>query len=456
MVADGALLAQWRATKDARALPLRKWARQCVGPAWQPARHLETLYDLFELAEREPVFACISMPPGHAKTETTLAALSWLSARNPMRLNGYVSYSSGATRAKSLKARDFAQTLGLIPSEDLWSASEWRSVVGGGCIAAGRGGRLTGDRITGVLVVDDPFKSDIDAASATIRELVSSWFDSVAYPRLDPSASCIVIHTRWNLDDLIGRLRAVVDAEGRKLWREIRLPAIDDSGRPLWPEAYPLDILARKRAQLDARNPHLWPALYQQQPVPRGGKLFRDPARYLTADLPRGLRELIGADLAATAKKSGDSTAAMRIGYKGAAEALTAWELELQQWQLEAPDASLELRRMQVAAGGIPLALEVNGLGKPIVQAFRRAHPKAHVIEITRASDKYTAAIGAATAWNAGRYLVPLAAPWAEAHMARARAFTGLPGGDDDDIDAAVNAFEAAGSGGTGSGAVTV
>ena len=97
---------------------------------------------------------------------------------------------------------------------------------------------------------------------------MGSWFDAVAWTRLFGPASLIVTHTRWNRDDLIGRLRCVRDHHGRPVWEEITLPAIDDAGRSYWPEAYPLDVLLRTRAVLDAKNPHLWPALYMQQPVP--------------------------------------------------------------------------------------------------------------------------------------------------------------------------------------------
>lgn len=453
---DAALLAQWRATERVRKTPLRDFVRERIGYRWKPARHLERVYQLFERAEREPVFACVSMPPGHAKSETALACMAWMLCRRPTALHAYVSYNGPATRSKSLTMRAHAAAGGVLPDPDFWSWSEWRTSVGGGLVATGIGGRLTGDRATGVVLIDDPFKNLMEADSAARRELVSAWFDSVAYTRRYPGASVIVMHTRWNRDDLIGRLLQVRDGDGRPTWEEVRLPAIDERGEALWPEVFPREELDRIRRQLDASNPHLWPALYQQQPVPRGGRLFREPARYLATDLPRDLRRMIGTDFAASTKRRADSTAAMVLGLLGHGPTQRAYELDLGLWKLEGPDALARVRAVQTNHGGAPLAWETNGVGRPLLQQFRRLYPQAHVLEVSRANDKYTEATGAAAAWNDGRLLVPLAAPWAEAHMARARAFTGLDGGEDDDLDAMINGWNAGAGGGAASGRVSL
>ena len=353
----------------------------------------------------------------------------------------------------------------MVPHEDLWSWADWRNVSTGGLLASGINGRLTGDRITGCLVVDDPFKNIASAESAAVRELVSGWFDSVAYTRLVPQrASCIVVHTRWTPDDLIGRLRKVIDpGTGSPLWEVLEFPAVDEHGAALWPEGgYTLAELARTRAQLDAENPHLWPALYLQQPVPRGGRLFGDPARYHLGDLPRVLRPMFGADLAATARTRADHTAIVRLGVEdlpqrpGEAAQRRLWEVALHRWQVEGPVALDRLWGLQQGDPGVPVAMETSGLGKPLVQQYRRDHPHARVIEVHRVRDKYTAALPTAGDWNASRVVVPLAAGWATDHIRRAQAFTGLDGGDDDDIDALVNAREAAARGSTATGSVAI
>lgn len=454
---DAALIRQWRATREARSTPIRQWVRRRVGADWRPARHLETLYDLFERAARESVFALVSMPPGSGKTTTLLACLSWLMLRTPAEVHGYVSYSQSIARSKSTLLRDWCVDGGWERHRELWAAHDWRSACRGGLLASGVGGRLTGDRITGTLVVDDPFKGIADASSLVMRERVSAWFDAVAWTRLFGPASLIVVHTRWDRDDLIGRLRRVVDHNGRPVWEEHRLAAIDDKGRSYWPEAYPIDVLRRTKAQLDASNPHLWPALYLQQPVPKGGRLFSgEPARYMTRDLSGGVVTL-GADFAATAKKRADHSALAHLVTRGRGPEAVSDVLDIVRWQAESPVTLARIAAYQENLGPtVPVAWETAGVGEPMRQHYVASYPGRRVVLVTRSSDKYTAAIPTATAFNAGRVRYPLAAPWLAAHFERLRAFTGLEGGDDDDVDALVNGRSAATLATTSSGRITL
>ena len=80
------------------------------------------------------------------------------------------------------------------------------------------------------------------------------------------------------------------------------------------------------------------------------------------------------------------------------------------------------------------------------------------VIEVNRVNDKATAAIGTAAAYRQNRVRYPVAAPWRKAHLGRLHNFTGAPGGDDDDVDALINAREAAvrDSGGASSGSISL
>ena len=120
------------------------------------------------------MFALVSMPPGSGKTTTLLACLSWLMARSPTEVNGYVSYSAPIARSKSTQLRDWAVEGGWQPHGDLWSAYDWRNVLRGGLLASGVGGRLNGDRITGTLVVDDPFKNAMETARSRCP-FASAW-----------------------------------------------------------------------------------------------------------------------------------------------------------------------------------------------------------------------------------------------------------------------------------------
>ncbi|CAL9667148.1 hypothetical protein SUDANB145_07218 (plasmid) [Streptomyces sp. enrichment culture] len=127
------------------------------------------------------------------------------------------------------------------------------------------------------LIVDDPFKGSDDAESQTQRDRVWDWWQSVALTRLEPNGSLVVINTRWNPDDLSGRL---LETEGDE-WTVLDLPALamaeDDPlgrapGEALWPERYNTDDLARIRKGVGER---VWWALYQQQPRPLEGGVWQ-------------------------------------------------------------------------------------------------------------------------------------------------------------------------------------
>src|SRR5690606_33510962 len=99
-------------------------------------------------------------------------------------------------------ARRIARDAGVQLADDAQTVREWRTTAGGGLLATGVGGPLTGQGITGLGVVDDPVKNRQEAESALIRDRVWEWFTDVFYTRLEPGASAIVVATRWHQDDL--------------------------------------------------------------------------------------------------------------------------------------------------------------------------------------------------------------------------------------------------------------
>lgn len=83
-------------------------------------------------------------------------------------------------------------------------------------------------------------------------------------------ANGLVSHnTRWHEDDLAGWLQA---AHSHENWEIINLPAIDEEGKPLWPEMYDAKTLEGIRDAVGSRD---WNALYQQNPIPDAGDFFK-------------------------------------------------------------------------------------------------------------------------------------------------------------------------------------
>lgn len=262
---------QARRTKaTVRSLPLREFVPR-VTPAFTSPDHLGELLAYFDRVEDEPVLACYSVPPRHSKTETVLHGIARMLARHPDWTIAYVSYAADIARSKSKQIRDYALAAGVELRQDSKASHEWRTPQGGGVLATGIGGPLTGHGVR-LLVVDDPFKNRQDADSALIRERTCQWFTSTALTRVEPGGSALVVHTRWHRDDLIGRL----SRETETRWEVTALPAIDSQGCALWPERWPVEELQKKRKQVGEYD---WDSLFQQDPKARKGLVYPEFSR---------------------------------------------------------------------------------------------------------------------------------------------------------------------------------
>ena len=76
---------------------------------------------------------------------------------------------------------------------------------GGKVTFTGVGGDALGKRAH-ILIVDDPFKNEQEARSEHHQKEVLKFVLSVAESRLHPFGAIVVIHQRWHVEDLIGRL----------------------------------------------------------------------------------------------------------------------------------------------------------------------------------------------------------------------------------------------------------
>jgi len=224
----------------------------------------------------------VLMPPRHGKSELASVRFpAWFLGRNPGRRVIATSYSARLAENFGRKVRDivsdarFGLTFkGVGLSLRSKAADRWETNMGGGYVAAGVGGSITG--MGGdLLIVDDPFKNQEDADSKNYRDKVWDWYQSTLYTRIEKGGRILVILTRWHEDDLAGRLLA---SKAEK-WEVVSFPAVAESdekfrktGDPLWPEKYGNDSLARIRKAVGAR---VWNALYQQRPAPEDGAVFK-------------------------------------------------------------------------------------------------------------------------------------------------------------------------------------
>lgn len=419
-----------------------------ISPRFTPPVHLAPLVSVIERAARgEPVHALIGVPPRHGKTETLLHGIAWmLSEVDPAITIGYGAYQTDLARSKSRNARDYAHMAGVVLREDANALGEWLTPQGGGLRATGIGGAWTGHGVRG-LIVDDPFKDREEAESQLIRDKTYDWFQSSALTRVEPGGFVIVNHARWHDDDLIGRLQkesekyAQTGGEEGTPWEIINLPAVDDNDDALWPARWNRQRLAALERKI---GPYNWASLYQGNPQPRGGKLFKEPARYQLVELND--KRIIGAiDVAATKDKRANRSAfvagACWFEQFGEDLELCIDILDVESMQEEIPEVC---RRAQVFQHkwGCFLIIEASGVGKVVPQVLWDVNPHLRLMPVPAIGDKFTRGQAPAAAWNRGRIRVPVHAAWdIDDYLHVMGKFTGVNDARDDETDATVHLF---------------
>jgi len=272
-------------------------------PDYERARHTDAICDRLEAVERGELRRLIlCLPPRHGKSVSAARLFpAWALGRDPRRNIVLASYGAELAEGHSRAARAFVASERFPFPEtrlasDSTAVARWNTSAGGGMLAVGVHGALTGFGAD-VAIVDDAFKDRAEADSEAIREAVWRWFGEVLLTRLSPRGAVILVGTRWHPDDLIGRVLA---SPGSGAWEVLSLPAIAESdddplgrreGEPLW-DRYAGEYESF-RVEKGARA---WAALYQQRPAPAEGSMFRRAwleGRY--AELPRGPLKVVTA-----------------------------------------------------------------------------------------------------------------------------------------------------------------
>lgn len=291
---------------------------------------------------------CVSVGPQFGKSDRlSRDGPAWLSGRNPHRhiilgsYNDTFAQEFGGDVREIMQSRAYHQ---VFPDHALRKGSEAKDYLvttkGGKMAFVGVGGSGSG-KPADVFFVDDPFKNDEDAQSATYREKVWKWFNGVTFARCHNDTAIIVVHTRWHEDDLIGRLCDPDHPERNKAykgiaerWTYYNLPAIVEDQQladalgltlevphdpfvrqqfgikpmaSLWEGRKSLVFLAEAK-MMDER---VFGALYMGKPSPDAGTFFKneDIVEYHSPeDLPENLRWYGASDHAVSQEQRADST----------------------------------------------------------------------------------------------------------------------------------------------------
>lgn len=265
------------------AMSMPSIVQHVTGGAYHHRYHLDDLTKLLtdaveDVRRGKSRFIVVSMPPGQGKSVTCSVALPlYVLAQHPTWNAAVVSSELSLATKFSRDARREAEDVGVQLAPDSGQVTEWETTAGGGLLARGVGGSLTGRRVK-VLVIDDPIKNAQQAYSEVEREALWQWYLKVARTRLAPASLALLVMTRWHEDDLAGKLL-------KAGWEEFRLPALAETDDPidravgeplLTPQAEETiaEALVRWAKEREEVGEHTWAGLYQQRPAPAGGSIF--------------------------------------------------------------------------------------------------------------------------------------------------------------------------------------
>ena len=426
-----------------------------VARRWQ--RHLAARLERFadEVAAGRSPRLIIHAPPQSGKSEIVARRFPvWCLARGLSV--ALCSYADTLAVEHSIAARGIAQSpeAGRLwphltrPSEGARDArgrmlrdtlDDWTVPASGDrppprYLARGVGGGLSG-RSVDLVVIDDPFQDAGDAASASRRAAVWSWYLSAVRARVDANGGgVIVMHTRWHVDDLAGRL----ERETAEPWEVLSYPLIagehDATGRapgePL--DGWTLEAAERTRLVVGSR---LYAAMYQGRPTLDEGALIRRvwlSHRY--DELPEVAARrcdvtVLSLDPAAT-EGSGDHSVLQWWGWQGGRAYL------LGQWRGQWAYPTLRQTVLDVHAKVRPSALLVEDTSSGRALADELARAVSGLVRVPAKGAKASRIAAETPAMEAGSVLLPSGGPWVGDLVERLVVITGEGDEVDDEADA--------------------
>lgn len=281
-----------------------EWNRNPSAKFYAPRRMaLKVVVDaLQDLHDDKLDKLCVSLPPGTGKTTVAIFYLSWLAGKYPDDPNLTVSHSDDIVRGMydevlriiepggeylfsdvfpfSKITRTNAKKVALnLNSPSRFETLQFTS------IGAGNAGLYRAKRL---LYCDDLVKGrEVGMSEEQLDKLWNIYATDLKQRGIGDHLKELLIATRWNTKDVIGRLEEIYGDNPRVKF--IVIPALDDNDESNFD--YPCENNFSTKFYLDQRDSmdsFDWEAIYQNNPRVRGGILYEEDELRYYLELPDG------------------------------------------------------------------------------------------------------------------------------------------------------------------------
>ncbi len=271
--------------------------------------------ELTACARLQEMSLIINVPPGSGKSTLLSYWTAWNLSKYPDSQFLYISYGHELASKHTemikriMSTSHYKEVFDVHIRHDSKAKDHFRTTMGGSVKAFGSSGGIVGhdaglpnlDRFSGAVILDDLHKID-EAHSTTIRQkVIENYRETILQRPRSPRVPIIFLGQRVHEDDIVNYM---LSGNDERKWKTVILKSIDDAGNALYPEVNPLSQLLEKQD----KNPYVFSAQYQQDPIPAGGSLFKPEWFYSMDEEPEILATFITADTAETNKSYNDAT----------------------------------------------------------------------------------------------------------------------------------------------------
>ncbi len=266
--------------------------------------------DLQDLEDRKIDFLGVSLPPRVGKSTICIFFISWVMGKRPNAHNAMSGHSG------ILADGFYSEALNLMFSEDYTfgeifpnvrlrnKSAEKKEILlndpdrFASLVCRGIDGTWTGAvdiSADGYLYVDDLVRDREESLSPIRLEKRFQDYLNVLVDRKNDGTRELMVGTRWNVLDPLGKIEAKKKGDPRYRFR--RIPALNEKGESNFDYDYGVGFSTGYYIEMRSRlDPNEWMAKYQQMPFVREGLLFPESElRFYNGVLPEGDSRVVAA-----------------------------------------------------------------------------------------------------------------------------------------------------------------